>query len=164
VYHSCSFGTCVCVRESVCVYVAERRRAAVYLCMCATCSRREQVEEKLQRRMERQKLVARAWQSYADKVTGHMYYHNTITMVTQWDRPPCFDVPQQQAKCSQKSSLRLLTLSSPLWRGATREGGWGCIYTLPVHPPIPLRPPPSSSLRTLGATSLARTVTARDSG
>jgi hypothetical protein len=47
-----------------------------------------------------------------------MYYHNTITKVTTWDRPPCFDavnnispptaprVPQQQAKCSQKSSLR----------------------------------------------------------
>jgi hypothetical protein len=50
--------------------------------------------------------VARAWQSYTDKATGCMYYHNTITKVTQWDRPPCFDVPQQQAKCSQKSSLR----------------------------------------------------------
>ena len=40
---------------------------------------------------------ARAWRSYEDKATGRMYYHNTITKVTQWDRPPCFDVPQQQA-------------------------------------------------------------------
>jgi len=57
--------------------------------------------------------VARAWQSYVDTATGRMYYHNTITKVTTWDRPQCFDavnnaspptalrVPQQQASVAE---------------------------------------------------------------
>lgn len=68
--------------------------------------------------------VARAWQSYADKASGRMYYHNTITKVTTWDRPQCFDavnnaspptalrVPQQQASVLKSPLFVTLTLCS----------------------------------------------------